>query len=162
MFTPTGSTFMQCRISVVIFTAVLSLISACSDNTPRLPKLADDAVILAFGDSLTYGTGAPRNKSYPALLQQLSGRQVINAGNPGEVSGDGLKRLGELLEHTHPDLLLLCHGGNDMLRQQDLTETKTNVQQMATMAREKGIAVLLLGVPKPKLFFMQPWPGKKA
>ena len=158
MFTPTGSTFMQCRISVVIFTAVLSLISACSDNTPRLPKLADDAVILAFGDSLTYGTGAPRNKSYPALLQQLSGRQVINAGNPGEVSGDGLKRLGELLEHTHPDLLLLCHGGNDMLRQQDLTETKTNVQQMATMAREKGIAVLLLGVPKPKLFFMQSAP----
>jgi lysophospholipase L1-like esterase len=141
-------------ISPLFYVILLTLVFACSDHTPRLPKLADDATILAFGDSLTYGSGAPKDESYPAVLQRLSGRQVINAGNPGEVSRDGLTRLSDLLEQTQPDLLVLCHGGNDLLRQYDLNETKSNVQQMVHVAQQQGIAVILLGVPKPKLFLM--------
>ena len=149
---------MQRPIHLLIFATLLLFACACSDNTPKLPKLANDATILAFGDSLTYGSGAPEDKSYPAFLQRLTGRQVINAGNPGEVSRDGLNRLSELLEQIQPDLLVLCHGGNDLLRQYDLAETKSNVQQMVRLAQQQGIGVILLGVPKPKLFLMQSAP----
>lgn len=146
------------RPTYLFLVALLAFTFACSESAPKLPKLASDAVILAFGDSLTYGSGAPKNKSYPAFLQTLTGKQVINAGIPGEVSRDGLMRLGELLEQTHPDLLVLCHGGNDMLRKYNLTETKNNVRQMVRLAQHHGIDVVLLGVPKPQLFLMQSAP----
>jgi len=146
---------MRHSIRLVILITLLAFTYACTDSTPKLPRLANDATILAFGDSLTYGSGAPKDKSYPAFLQRLSKRQVINAGNPGEVSRDGLTRLRELLEQTQPDLLVLCHGGNDLLRQFDLSETKSNVQQMVSLAQQKGISVILLGVPKPKLLLMR-------
>ena len=147
------------RLVCYLFAILLvTLALACSDNTPRLPKLADDATILAFGDSLTYGSGAPKDKSYPTILQQLSGLQVINAGNPGEVSRDGLTRLSDLLEQSQPDLLVLCHGGNDLFPQFDLNETKSNVQKMVRLAQQQGIAVVMLGVPKPKLLLMSSAP----
>lgn len=149
---------MRHSLRIVIFIALLSFAYACSEKSPKLPKLANDATILAFGDSLTYGSGAPKDKSYPAFLQRLSGRRVINAGNPGEVSRDGLTRLSELLKQIQPDLLVLCHGGNDLLRQYNLAETKSNLHQMVRLAQQRNIAVVLLGVPKPKLFLMRSAP----
>jgi lysophospholipase L1-like esterase len=43
------------------------ILSACDSSTPVYDKLSDEAVILAFGDSLTYGTGASENDDYPTI-----------------------------------------------------------------------------------------------
>ena len=74
----------------------LVFLQACSDEKQKF-ELTDSAVILAFGDSLTFGTGANPEQSYPAQLAKLTGRTVINAGVPGEISEKALERLPELL-----------------------------------------------------------------
>ena len=135
--------------------AGMVLLSACTDTTPRLPQLTENAVILAFGDSITHGNGAKENQSYPAVLSQLTGHPVINAGIPGEVSAQGRKRLPALLDRQRPDLLLLCHGGNDFLRRINGDITRSNIEAMVEAAAQRNIPVLLIGVPKLGLFFLE-------
>jgi acyl-CoA thioesterase I len=114
--------------------------------------LSFDAVILTFGDSLTYGVGARRHESYPTVLQQLTGRTVVNSGVPGELSGEGLARLPGVVAREQPDLVVLCHGGNDLLRRRDRAETEQNLRAMVTHLQEREIAVVLIGVPEVGVF----------
>ena len=134
----------------LIFAATLAL-AACGGSAPKLEKLSPDAVVLAFGDSLTFGTGASPGESYPAQLQALIGRKVVNAGVPGEVSAAGLERLPAVLDEVQPALLVLCHGGNDFLRKMDDAQAAGNVRAMVRLARERNIQVMLLATPKPTL-----------
>ena len=129
--------------------------AACSSG-PQLPPLAPDAVILCFGDSLTYGTGASEAESYPMQLAALTGRRVTRAGVPGELSARGLERLPEALDETAPDLLILCHGGNDLLQRQDQGQLKANLAAMIELARSRGVAVMLIAVPEPSLALKPP------
>jgi lysophospholipase L1-like esterase len=135
---------------------VLVGIAACSDGAPTLAPLDAGAIILAFGDSLTYGTGAGREASYPAVLEELTGLQVINAGVPGEVTAQGLARLPGLLERHRPALVILCHGGNDMLRRVNADAIYSNLQAMVDEVHAHGAEVLLVGVPQLRLLFLQP------
>jgi len=128
---------------------------ACSSQ-PKLPSLANDAIIVAFGDSLTFGTGAEPTESYPAVLEKMIGRRVVNAGIPGEVTGDGLLRLPEVLEREKPALLLLCHGGNDQLRRLNQQQTANNIREMIRLAQRREVAVVLIAVPAPKLSLSPP------
>jgi lysophospholipase L1-like esterase len=140
---------------LVVSAAAILLLSACS-KTPELPPLQADAVILAFGDSLTFGTGAGEAESYPAVLASLTGRRVINAGVPGEVSANGALRLPELLERERPGLLILCHGGNDLLQRQDQRQLADNLRTMIRVARERGVSVVLVAVPSLGLTLKPP------
>ena len=135
---------------VAVLAAVAIALSGCSRG-PRLDKLERDAVVLAFGDSLTFGTGADPRESYPAVLERAIGRKVVNAGVPGEVSAEGLARLSETLDEVRPRLLILCHGGNDFLRRLDEARAAENLRAMIRLARSRGIAVVLLATPKPGL-----------
>ncbi len=139
----------------MLLLGALMLSAACSKPV-QLPLLAADATILAFGDSITAGYGAGEAESYPALLSLLTGRKVINAGIPGEISAAGVLRLPGLLESYHPALLILCHGGNDLLAHQNHQLIADNLRAMIRMAREGGVPVLLIAVPSPDLSLKPP------
>jgi hypothetical protein len=69
-------------IWLTAFLLLLFMLAGCGSGSPQLPKLAAADVIVAFGDSLTHGTGAAEHESYPAVLSQLINRQVVRAGVP--------------------------------------------------------------------------------
>jgi lysophospholipase L1-like esterase len=139
---------MRRRAFLLLAASIPALLAGCGERVPPLPRLDANAVVLAFGDSLTYGTGASTPESYPAVLERLIGRKVVSAGVPGEVSATGLERLPEALEQAQPKLLILCHGGNDFLRKLPETQAAANVRAMVKLARDKGVEVVLVGVPK--------------
>ena len=141
-------------LRLVLLLAALAL-AACGER-PKLARLPSDAVVLAFGDSLTFGTGAAEHESYPAQLEQLIGRRVVRAGVPGEVTAQALARLPEMLDEHSPRLLLLCIGGNDFLRQLGLPQAEANVRAMVKLARSRDIEVLLIATPQPGLSVSPP------
>ena len=138
-------------LQLLLIWLALALLAAC-ERPPQLPRLNNGDVILAFGDSLTHGTGATRDSAYPAVLSQLTGHTVVNAGVPGETTSDGLARLPGVLSEVRPRIVLLCLGGNDMLRRQDVNNTEANLRRMIQAIRASGAGVVLIGVPEPKLF----------
>ncbi len=140
------------RASRLFFAVCVSLLLAACDRAPTLPKLNSHDVIVAFGDSLTHGTGASEDTSYPAVLATLTGRTVINAGVPGDTTTSGLQRLPAVLSEYKPRLVLLCLGGNDMLRKQPTATTENNLRLLVQTIQASGAQVVLIGVPEPKLF----------
>lgn len=143
--------FLSSMLKHLFILVAFSFLIACSD-TGKLQPLAADATILAFGDSLTYGTGTSRDKAYPAVLESLISHKVINAGVPGEISKTGISRLSRLVERYRPGLIIICHGGNDILRKLDIKHTRDNIQQMIDIARLNNSQVILIGVPEFGLF----------
>jgi acyl-CoA thioesterase I len=134
-----------------IYLFLFLFLFACTNTQLTLSRLPDDAVILAFGDSLTSGVGAPPGASYPEILESLIKRKVIKSGIPGETSDEGLVRLPGELSAYKPKLVLLCLGGNDLLRKMDLEKTASNMSRMVQIIRNSGAEVILIGVPKPGL-----------
>lgn len=110
--------------------------------------VAPGSTVLALGDSLTFGTGASPDTSYPAVLARLTGWDVVNAGIPGDTSTGALARLPALLEKHAPRLVLVSIGGNDFLRRLPPTETRASIRAICAQAAASGAQVLLVGIPE--------------
>lgn len=130
--------------------ACVAGLAACS-RQPRGTPVPAGATVLALGDSITFGTGATPDTSYPAVLARLTGWNVVNAGVPGNVSAQALERLPELLQEHRPALVLVSIGGNDFLRRLPEADTVTRLREICQQARASGAQVLLVAVPKPSL-----------
>lgn len=135
--------------------ALLLCLCGCSQSD-RLKALDQDAVIVAFGDSLTAGTGVKQPNSYPSQLANTLGREVINSGIPGELSSEGLLRLPEVLDEYQPELVVLIHGGNDILQRKDQAITKDNLRAMIKLIQQNQAQVVLLAVPELSLWGSTP------
>lgn len=136
-------------------TGLCLLLVACGGG-PSVSPLETSATVLAFGDSLTRGTGAPAGSGYPEALADMTGLRVINAGIPGEVSSLGRERLPDLLAEHRPALVVLVHGGNDTLRRMPAGQTRENLEAMVGEIRAAGADVVMLGVPGRNLTLSAP------
>ncbi len=72
---------------------------------------------------------------------------MVRAGVPGEVTAEGLARLPGVLATVDPDLLILIHGGNDLLRRTPPNRIAANLRAMVHLAQNREVAVVAIGVP---------------
>ena len=115
--------------------------------------IAKTTEILVFGDSIAAGFGLPASEAFPARLEaklRADGlaAHVINAGNSGDTTADGLARLDWTLAEK-PDLVILELGANDALRGLDPAAVRANLDKMIGKIQTSGAKVLLAGMVAP-------------
>ncbi|HRE16919.1 MAG TPA: arylesterase [Rhodocyclaceae bacterium] len=128
----------------------LGLLAACG-KPQRLPTVAAGASVLAFGDSVTFGTGASPGEGWPARLAEATGWNIHNAGIPGDTAQNGKSRLPALLDEHQPALVIVEIGGNDFLRRRPPNAVKEDLREIIRTARQTGAQVVLVGVPELSL-----------
>ncbi len=101
--------------------------------------------IVAFGDSLVRGVGSSGGGDFVSILSNKIGRPIINLGQSGNTSYDGLRRLSELDQYK-PKVVLVLFGGNDYLKKIPSSETEVNLIKIIRDIQARGSVVILLGV----------------
>ncbi|BCS96534.1 arylesterase [Desulfoluna limicola] len=106
--------------------------------------------IVAFGDSLTFGTGGGKNGSYPSQLSARIGREIINLGVPGETTESAIVRLDDVVMYD-PGIVLITLGGNDIKNGVPKQETFQNLELIIQFLQDEGAMVVLGGINIPIL-----------
>jgi acyl-CoA hydrolase len=106
---------------------------------------AIEGPVVAFGDSYTYGYGAPEGEGYVDVLARLIGQPIIADGVPGATSGDSLARLDDVAA-LRPRIALVFLGGNDILRQRPKDEMRENARTIVRKLHEGGALVVVVGI----------------
>ena len=130
---------------------IASLLLFACGKSKKLPAISAGKTVLAFGDSVTFGTGAAPGEDWPTLLAQKTGWPIVNAGIPGDTAEAGKRRFGALLEQHQPALVIIEIGGNDFLRRRDPKAVKEDLRGMIRAARQQGAQVVLVAVPELSL-----------
>ena len=112
--------------------------------------------IVVLGDSIAAGYGVELAEAFPGLLQERIDRknlpyEIVNAGVSGDTTASGVRRMPWLLRRKM-DVLLIELGGNDGLRGIAPEETRSNLEKIIDLAREKNPAVriVLAGMQMPQ------------
>jgi acyl-CoA thioesterase I len=110
-------------------------------------------VIVAFGDSLTYGQGVDADHNYPAQLQAELDRKgykfrVVNAGISGDTTSGGANRVETVLK-LKPQIVLLELGANDGLQGKSVEQMRQNLTQVIEQLQQAKVTVVLMGMQIP-------------
>jgi lysophospholipase L1-like esterase len=102
--------------------------------------------LIAFGDSITAGTGDTepegQNAGYPVRVRRLiPSLTILNSGVPGEKTFEALDRIDDVLV-AGGDALLLMEGSNDLSRSTPIESTIFNLAEIAERAEEANFEVI--------------------
>lgn len=111
--------------------------------------------ILFFGDSITAGYQLNPASAFPALIDAKldSARfpaNVVNAGNSGETSAGGLRRISWFMDNP-VDIFFLELGANDGLRGVPIPQVRANLQAIIDTVRAHNphARILIAGMQIP-------------
>ena len=107
------------------------------------------STIVCFGDSLTAGTGATKGMNYPSQLARKVGKEVINAGVPGDTTARALARVEEDVLSQSPRIVLITLGGNDLKNGVPKELAFQNLKTIIEAIQAKGALVVVGGVDFP-------------
>jgi lysophospholipase L1-like esterase len=152
-----GTTTVTCTIADARQRSFSCTFSVKVIGPPRLST----STILAFGDSLTFGSSPPDVvDSYPTHLRpKLTARYVgqsinlINDGRAGEnAQATGRTRLPTALDIYHPGALLLMEGSNDLLGgSAGAAAGLAALGEMVRAAKARNVTVLLATLAPQRL-----------
>ncbi|HWT58685.1 MAG TPA: arylesterase [Rhizobium sp.] len=138
---------MRFKVAALQFTVIAaSLIFAAAADARTIN-------LVGFGDSLMAGYQLPPGDGFPEKLQtalKAKGLDVAiaNAGVSGDTTTGGLARIDWSIPDG-TDGVILELGANDALRGIPPEESEKNLDQMIGRLKERGIAVLLVGMMAP-------------
>ncbi|HEY5997671.1 MAG TPA: GDSL-type esterase/lipase family protein [bacterium] len=147
---------LSARLAAGLVMAVLIGFGGCGgDSGPDFGD-NDPELIVAIGDSITFGYGdigvtdcVPAYRTlggYPPRLAALTNKHVINAGVCGEDSFGGVDRVQRLLDRWHPGVLLIDYSPNDVIN--GTHALLANLRTMA-LAAKRNKTVPVLGTMTP-------------
>jgi len=135
------------------FVKTIRILLLLALSFPALSR-ADTYTVLVMGDSISAAYGLNEQDGWVYLAEQQlieEGFDVsfVNASISGDTTIGGLRRLPDALERFEPDLLVIELGGNDGLRGYSPKAMQKNLQDMATIAKEQEVDVLIQGMMIP-------------
>lgn len=147
---------------------VLALVSASpSASRSGEPISLAPGVVVALGDSITDGWGAPPGESWPAdLARRVPGLVVVNRGIRGNTvvpsparcprcGAPGVMRFArDVLRVPHARAVIVALGMNDLLQGQTVARIEDGLATVTRRAHAHGLAVVGLTVT--------PFPGGRA
>lgn len=144
----------QDQTSTALAIESLQEVLAENQKTDIHPPTTPRVIIL--GDSLTAGLGLDVDQAYPALVAEQLGAmghptEILNAGQSGDTTAGGLRRVDWLLKQN-PDLLIVELGANDGMRGIPLVEIEKNLNGIIDKAQEKNVPVFLMDMYIPPNF----------
>ena len=129
------------RYSSALLSLIFLLVSGCAPAIKNLDSKGKN--IICFGDSLTYGTGAPDGEGYPFVLARLLNKDVINTGVPGDKTETALLRLQSDVLENDPYVVIVELGGNDFLEKVPKERTLRNLEEIIAEIQAAGAIVAL-------------------
>lgn len=131
------------KAPVVILIAILVGYMWITDKEPILNTANSGRNVVAFGDSLTAGYGAPSAESYPSVLGNLVSRPVINLGQSGETAVQAVARLPQVVA-SDPYMVIIEFGANDFMQSVPFADTIAAMEKMVRAVQQAGaIAVIV-------------------
>ncbi len=111
-------------------------------------------MLLVLGDSLSAAYGMPRSQGWVSLLERRLDEsrrpwQVVNASISGDTTGQGLKRLPQLLSLYQPQCVIIELGGNDGLQGKPLWAIRSNLRKLIQEVRAAGGHPALVAMQLP-------------
>ncbi|MFP4350516.1 MAG: arylesterase [Thermodesulfobacteriota bacterium] len=143
---------MMRKITWIAAVAVI-LIAGARIVRPTAPEIRNadplGTTLIAFGDSLTYGTGAGPGRDYPTRLSELLGLPVVNAGVPGDTTASALRRLAADVLTRSPRIVFITLGGNDLKNGVSREAAFGNLREIIEGIQAEGALVVLAGIDIP-------------
>lgn len=107
-------------------------------------------LIVAFGDSITFGEGLTRKEAYPAQLERVLRERgyphrVLNAGHVGLGTDRALAPLNAALANK-PDILLLGLGTRDILAREPAEKVRERLDKLILRVKETDTQLVLVGM----------------
>ena len=133
-------------VGVIIIMGLFYFLRGGKTTIKNFPN--QNRAVVAFGDSLTAGYGAPEGSSYPDVLAQKINRPVVNLGVSGETAAAAPARIRQVLRER-PYMVLIEFGANDHMQQRSRQAAINAVAQIVDEVQTFGAIAVIVDTGGP-------------